>query len=55
MRNDQDPHAVNFLIDGPDADPRAGSVRANAPSILWNGGMAIVALIAGPFFITPSR
>ena len=54
MRSDDDPHAVNFLLDEPGPDPRVGRVRGDAPSILWNGGMALVALIAGPFFATPS-
>lgn len=54
MRCDDDPHAVNFLIDEAGPDPVAGQVRADAPSIAWNGGMAAVALIAGPFVVSPS-
>src|SRR3546814_18406764 len=54
MRSDDDPHAVNFLIDDPGPDPRNGRVRADMPSIVWNGGMMAVALVAGPFFVTPS-
>jgi stearoyl-CoA desaturase (delta-9 desaturase) len=54
MRSNDDPHAVNFLIDEAGPDPRMGQVHADAPSILWNGGMAAIALIAGPFFTTPS-
>ena len=57
MRSGHDPHAVNFLIDTPAPgyrpDPVAGTVRADIPSIGWNGGMALVAIIAGPFFVTP--
>src|SRR3546814_11246280 len=54
MRSDDDPHAVNFLIDDPGPDPRNGRVRADMPSLVWNGGMLAVALVAGPFFVTPS-
>lgn len=54
MRSADDPHAVNFLIDEAGPDARAGHVRADPPSILWNGGTAATALIAGPFFVTPS-
>jgi fatty-acid desaturase len=53
MRSDHDPHAVNFLIDEAGPNPLDGTVRADWPSIIWNGGFAAVALIAGPFFITP--
>ncbi len=55
MRSEQDPHAVNFLIDEDGPDPREGRVRADMPSILWNGGMAATALVAGPSFVTPRR
>jgi len=34
MRSEQDPHAVNFLIDESGPDPRAGTVRADLPSIV---------------------
>lgn len=54
MRSADDPHAVNFLIDEAGPDARAGQVRADPRSILWNGGTAATALIAGPFFVTPS-
>lgn len=54
MRSSDDPHAINFLIEEPGSDPRNGHVRADMPSIVWNGGMAVVALIAGPFFVTTS-
>ena len=54
MRSYDDPHAVNYLIDEDGPDPVAGRVRADVPSIVWNGGMAAVAIAAGPFFLTPS-
>src|SRR3546814_20307195 len=54
MRSKDDPHAITFLIDEEGPDPRSGRVRADLPSIVSNGGMAAVALNAGPFFVTPS-
>ena len=55
MRSGHDPHAVNFQIDTPAPgylpDPVAGTVRADIPSITWNGGMALVAIMAGPYGI----
>ena len=52
MRCENDPHAVNFLIDEEGPDPVAGRVRADVPSVVWNGSMAGTALAAGPFFLT---
>lgn len=52
MRPATDPHAVNHIIANSGGDPVTGRVRADAPSILWNGGMAVVALVAGPPLFT---
>ncbi len=49
-----DPHAVNYLDASHPADPLAGTVRTDWPSVTWNGGMAAIALIAGPMLATPS-
>lgn len=55
VRSDEDPHAVNFLIDEDGPDPVTGQVRADMPSIVWNGGMAVIALAAGPSFPDAGR
>jgi fatty-acid desaturase len=54
MRSADDPHAVNFLIDEDGPDAVDGAVKADLPSIIWNGGCAAVAIMAGPFFLTPA-
>lgn len=53
MHTDHDPHAVNYLIESAEADPVAGRVRADASNMLWNGGMALSALLLCPIFVTP--
>jgi stearoyl-CoA desaturase (delta-9 desaturase) len=47
-----DPHAVNFLDAGSGGDPVNGIVRADRTNIIWNGGMLLTALIAGPIFFS---
>ncbi len=54
MRDAADPHAVNFVIDTAAADPVDGRVVADPAAILWSGGMAATALVAGPLTVTPS-
>jgi fatty-acid desaturase len=48
MTHGHDAHAVNSLIETPEADPVKGRVRWDPVHSLWNGGMLGVALIAGP-------
>lgn len=43
-----DAHAVNSLIETPGADPVAGRVRWDPVHSMWNGGMALAALVLGP-------
>ncbi len=49
-----DPHGVNYLIDDEIADPVKGQVSVDVPSVIWNGGMAVIALVAGPMLISAS-
>lgn len=54
MRNPADPHAVNFIIDDGSGNPREGIVRIDPANLIWNGGMAAIALVIGPMVATPS-
>jgi fatty-acid desaturase len=47
-----DPHAVNYLIDDGSGDAVNGAVRPDTANILWNGGMALIAMIAGPLTLS---
>jgi sn-1 stearoyl-lipid 9-desaturase len=49
-----DPHAVHHLLDTPGADPVHGRVAWSPSTSLWNGGMAAVALVAGPLAFSPA-
>ncbi|NYT39419.1 acyl-CoA desaturase [Sphingomonas sp. R-74633] len=49
-----DPHAVNYLVDTPGADPVHGQVRWAPVQSLWNGGMMAATLILGPLTLTPA-
>ena len=48
-----DPHAVNSLIESPEADPLEGKVRWSPMLSLWNSGMAGGALLLGPLTFSP--
>lgn len=52
MHDHHDAHAVNSLVETPDADPVAGRVRWDPVHSLWNGGMAAAALILGPLTVS---
>lgn len=52
-RDDHDRCAVNWLVETSGADPSTGNVRWDPIHSLWNGGMAGMALIAGPLVATP--
>ncbi|MBA4748028.1 MAG: acyl-CoA desaturase [Sphingopyxis sp.] len=54
MRNPADPHAVNFIVDDGSGDPRDGVVCVDPANLMWNGGMALVALLVGPLVATPA-
>lgn len=54
MRDATDPHAVNFVIEDGSGDPISGNVSIDRANLLWNGGMAATALLAGPMTATPS-
>ena len=45
---------VNWIFDGPDADPVSGQVKWDPAHSLWNGGMMLAALGLTPFFTTPA-
>jgi len=49
-----DPHAVNHLVETPDADPVRGTVRWAPAQSLWNGSMAAATLILGPLTFSPA-
>jgi len=48
----RDPHRVNSLVMLPGADPVAGTIRWDPARSLWNGGMMLAALVAGPLTAT---
>ena len=48
MHDAHDANAVNSLIETPGADPVVGRVRWDPSHSLWNGGMALAALVLGP-------
>ena len=52
VRHVEDPHAINSLRLGPDADPVEGRVRWDPAHSLWNGAMALTALVLGPLLFT---
>lgn len=54
MPHHADPHAVNHIDEAAGGDPLAGRVRTDWTNVAWNGGLAGVALIAGPFTATPA-
>ena len=48
-----DPHAVNHLVETPEADPVQGTMRWAPVQSLWNGGMAVATLVLGPLTFSP--
>ncbi len=49
---DRDPYKVNSLVTAHEADPRFGTVVWEPKHSLWNGGMLLAALIAGPIYFS---
>jgi sn-1 stearoyl-lipid 9-desaturase len=49
-----DPHAVNHLIETPEADPVTGVVRWAPAQSLWNGAMMAATLVLGPPTASPA-
>ncbi|MBO9624670.1 MAG: acyl-CoA desaturase [Sphingomonas sp.] len=49
-----DPHAVNTVIETPDASAIEGRVAWDPVWSLWNGGMMAATLVLGPLTLTPS-
>ncbi len=49
MAHDRDPYAVHWLVVSPEDDAVAGRVEWDPAISLWQGGMAGIALLAGPF------
>jgi fatty-acid desaturase len=47
-----DPHAVNYLVDNGFGDPLAGEIKVDWGNLAWNGGMMVTALILGPVFFS---
>lgn len=48
-----DPCAVNSLVETPGCSPVDGRVVWDPIHSLWNGGMLVVAIAAGPFTVSP--
>lgn len=45
---------VNWLLETPDADPAAGTVRWDPIHSLWNGGMLVASVALIPLFTSPA-
>jgi len=48
----RDPYKVNSLVTAHGADPRFGTIVWEPKHSLWNGGMLLVALVAGPIYFS---
>jgi fatty-acid desaturase len=48
----RDPYKVNSLVAGPGSDARLGTIRWEPKHSLWNGGILLVAVVAGPIYFT---
>jgi stearoyl-CoA desaturase (delta-9 desaturase) len=54
QKQERDRCEVNWIVETPEADPLTGQVRWDAAHSLWNGGMALAALVLVPFYTTPA-
>lgn len=52
MSDHHDPYAVHSVVETPGCNPVEGRVRWDPAHSLWNGGMMLATLIAGPLLFT---